>query len=110
MAYLNTFLSLVCEHVEIRRHGQERLLIVLGTSQFFHCLILIGCRHVEIGRYGQKRLLIVVGTSGYFLSLACRTWQRLSKKIIDYTWHITILPYPYPGVMFKLEGMVKNYY
>ena len=38
---------------------------------------------------GMVKNLIAVGTSEYFLSLACRTWQRLSKKIIDCTWHIT---------------------
>ena len=122
-ANLNTFLSLACEHVEIRRYGQERLLIVLGTSQYFHCLIL-GCRHVEIGGYGQKRLLIVVGTSEYFLSLACRhaglrrdcqkrllivlgtsqyflirilesclNWKAWSKTIMNRTWYISIHSY-----------------
>ena len=35
LAYLNTFLSIACGHVEIGRYAQERLLIVLGTSQYF---------------------------------------------------------------------------
>ena len=51
--------------------GQERLLIVLDTSQCT-CLSL-ACRHVEIGRYGQERLLIILGTSPCtYLSIACK--------------------------------------
>ena len=33
LAHRNTGLWLACGHVEIGRYGQERLLIVLGTSQ-----------------------------------------------------------------------------
>ena len=58
----------------------------------------LACIHVGRGRYGQEKLLIVRGTSQYFLSLAClqtcRTWQRLSKTIINRTWHVrSILSY-----------------
>ena len=35
LVFLNTFLSLACRRVRIARYGQERLLIVLGTSQNF---------------------------------------------------------------------------
>ena len=82
-------------NVKIARHGQERLLIVLGTS---HTFLFLTWRHVEIARYGQERslivpawyisilsffghveiemydqehLLIVLGTCRYFLSLTC---------------------------------------
>ena len=49
---------------EIGRYWQERVLIVIGTSQYFLSLAL---RHVELGRDCQKRLLIVLGTSQYVL-------------------------------------------
>ena len=60
LTHLNTFLSLACIHVGRGRYGQEKLLTVLGTSQYF---LSLACRHVGLGRDGQKRLLIVLGTS-----------------------------------------------
>ena len=36
--------------------------------------------------------------------------QHLVKTIINRSWYLSILPYPYPGIMFNLEGKVKNYY
>ena len=66
------FLLLACRQVGLGKDFQKRLLIVLGTS--FLC---IACRQVETGKCAQGRLLMVLGTSQYFLSLACRgrtTW------------------------------------
>ena len=79
MAHLNTFLSLACRHVKIGRYGQERLLIVLGTSQYFlipnvhtrcthlNTFLSLACGYVELEMYDQERLLIVPGTSQCFL-------------------------------------------
>ena len=51
------------------RYGQEKLLIVRGTSQYF---LSLACRHVGLGRDGQKRLLIVFGTSALFFIIYSR--------------------------------------
>ena len=34
--------------------------------------------------------------------------QHLVKTIINRSWYLSILPYPYPGIMFNLEGKVKT--
>ena len=69
LTHLNTFLSLACIHVGRGRYGQEKLLIVRGTSQYF---LSLACRHVGLGRDGQKRLLIVLGTSALFFLIYSR--------------------------------------
>ena len=69
LTHLHTFLSLACIHVGRGRYGQEKLLIVLGTSQYF---LSLACRHVGLGRDGQKRLLIVFGTSALFFLIYSR--------------------------------------
>ena len=69
LTHLNTFSSLACIHVGRGRYGQEKLLIVLGTSQYF---LSLACRHVGLGRDGQKRLLIVFGTSALFFLIYSR--------------------------------------
>ena len=41
LAHLNTFLFLACRRIEISTYGQERVLIVLGTSQYFLSLDML---------------------------------------------------------------------
>ena len=66
LAHPNTFKSLACRPVEIGIYGQERLLIVLGTPQYF----LIHNLHTRSN---------------------CKAWAR---KLINRTWHISVLSYP----------------
>ena len=54
LTHLHTFLSLACIHVGRGRYGQEKKLIVLGTSQYF---LSLACRHVGLGRDGQKTII-----------------------------------------------------
>ena len=64
MVFLNTFLSLTCGRVKIRRFGQERLLIVLADLNTF---LSLACGHVEVAMYDKERSLVVLVTSNYFV-------------------------------------------
>ena len=41
LAHLTTFLFLACRRVEISTYGKERVLIVVGTSQYFLSLDML---------------------------------------------------------------------
>ena len=82
-----------CIRVEIGRYGLKRLLIGVGTSEYF---LSLACRRAGLGRDCQKRLLTVLGTSQYFLIRileSCLNWKAWSKTIINRTWYISIHSY-----------------
>ena len=99
-----------CIHVEIGRYGLKRLLIEVGTSEYF---LSLACRRAGLGRDCQKRLLTVLGTSQYLVIRileSCLNWKAWSKTIINRTWYISIHSYRWPADMFELKEIVRGAY